>query len=324
MTIKAGILGVGKYAPARVVPNEWFTTIVDTSDEWIRQRSGIVERRFAADDEFTSDLAFAAANAALKDAQLEAKDIDYVLIATASPDNQFPSTACRLTNMLGIRGTAAVDISTACAGFVYGMEMATALVNAGKYQRVLLLGAEKLSAITNFEDRSTCVLLADGAGAAIIGDGGREVLDTRCYSHFDYDALHLAAGGSRQPITPEGILRGDNKVRMNGRDVYRFVVSSCVDIMKQAMTKNKISPEDIALFIPHQANANMLEFAADKAGIPKDRVYLNIHKYGNTSSASIPLALAEAVEEGRLAKGDLLLLLGFGGGLSSGYSLIRW
>src|SRR5690606_29194893 len=221
----------------RVVPNEWFTTIVDTSDEWIRQRSGIVERRFAADDEFTSDMAAAAARAALENAGFEPKDVDYILIATASPDNQFPSTASRVGNMLAMRGAAALDMSTACAGFVYGMELATALVNAGKYRRVLLIGAEKLSAITNFSDRTTCVLLADGAGAAVIGDGGSHVMDTRCYAHFDFDALNQAAGGCRMPVTPEAIEQGLNKVRMNGREVYRFVVSSCVEIMKYAMAK---------------------------------------------------------------------------------------
>lgn len=321
---QAGILGVGKYVPDRVITNEWFTSFLDTSDEWITQRTGIKERRYAREDEFTSDMGAAAAKSAITAAGLEPKDIDYILVATATPDNQFPSTASRITSLLGIRGTAGCDISTACSGFVYGVELASALVNAGKYRNVLVIGAEKLSSIANFEDRSTCVLFGDGAGAAVVGKGGHQILDTRCYTLFDYEALHLAAGGSRMPPTEEAIARRDHKIRMNGRDVYRFVVSSCVDIMTEAMTKNRVNPADISLFIPHQANANMLEFAAGKAGIPGDRVYLNIHKYGNSSSASIPIALAEAVTEGRISDGQLMLLLGFGGGLSSGYALIRW
>jgi 3-oxoacyl-[acyl-carrier-protein] synthase-3 len=168
------------------------------------------------------------------------------------------------------------------------------------------------------------VLFGDGSGAAVVGMGGHTILDTRCYTLFDYDALHQAAGGCRMPATAETIANHDHKIRMNGRDVYRFVVSSCVEIMKEAMTKNSVAPTDISLFVPHQANSNMLEFAAGKAGIPGDRVYLNIQKYGNTSSASIPMALAEAVGEGRIKQGELMLLLGFGGGLSSGYALIRW
>lgn len=312
------------HVPERVVNNDWFTSFLDTSDEWITERTGIKERRYAADDEFTSDLGAAALKAAAKNAGMSLSELDYIILATATPDNQFPSTASRITDMLGIRGTAGIDISTACSGFVYGLELGAALVEAGKYRRVGVIGAEKLSAISNFADRTTCVLFGDGAGAAIIGMGGHRVLDTRCYTHFDYDALHLAGGGSRMPMNEERLANCDNKIRMNGRDVYRFVVSSCVDIMKQAMEKNDISPTDIKLFIPHQANSNMLEFAAGKAGIPADRIFLNIHKYGNTSSASIPMALSEAVAEGRLQSGDLLLLLGFGGGLSSGYSLIRW
>lgn len=321
---RAGILGVGRYVPERVITNDWFAGFLDTSDEWITTRTGIKERRYARDDEYTSDMAAAAARAAVAHAGLEPKDIDYILLATATPDNQFPSTASRVSDMLGIRGTAGCDISTACTGFVYGLELGSALVQCGKYRHVLVIGAEKLSAISNFTDRTTCVLFGDGSGAAVVGRDGHEVIDTRCYTLFDYDALHQAAGGCRMPATAETIANHDHKIRMNGRDVYRFVVSSCVEIMQEAMQKNRVDPTDVKLFIPHQANANMLEFAAGKAGIPADRIFLNIHKYGNTSSASIPMAMAEAVEEGRLSKGDLLLLLGFGGGLSSGYALIRW
>jgi len=321
---RAGILGVGKYVPDRVVDNEWFTSFLDTSDEWITERTGIKERRYARDDEYTSDMGAEAAKVAVANAGLTLKDIDYILVATATPDNQFPSTASRITNLLGIRGIAGCDISTACSGFVYGLELASALVESGKYKHVLVIGAEKLSAISNYEDRTTCVLFGDGSGAAVVGMGGHTILDTRCYTLFDYDALHLAAGGCRMPPTEEALARRDHKIRMNGRDVYRFVVSSCVEIMKEAMSKNSVAPTDISLFVPHQANSNMLEFAAGKAGIPGDRVYLNIQKYGNTSSASIPMALAEAVSEGRIKKGELMLLLGFGGGLSSGYALIRW
>jgi 3-oxoacyl-[acyl-carrier-protein] synthase-3 len=321
---RAGILGTGKYVPERVITNEWFTTFLDTSDEWIFERTGIKERRYAREDEYTSDMAAAAARAAVKNAGLELKDIDYILIGTATPDNQFPSTACRVGHMLGIDGVGAIDVSTACSGFVYGLELATALVNSGLYKNVLAIGAEKLSAISDFSDRTTCVLFGDGAGAAVVGRGGHEILNTRCSTAFNYEALHLKAGGSRCPAGPKTYENKEHYIRMNGREVYRFVVSSCVEMMNEAIARAGIKPSDIALFVPHQANANMLEFAAEKAGIPADRIFLNIQKYGNSSSASIPMALTEAIEEGRVKKGDLVLLLGFGGGLSSGYALIRW
>lgn len=321
---RAGILGTGMFVPERVMTNAEMAKIVDTSDEWITQRTGIKERRYVADDVFTSDLATEAAKIAIANAGLEPKNIDYILIGTATPDNSFPNTANYVTKNLDIIGTPALDISTACSGFMYGLELATALVNAGNYPRVLVMGAETLTKITNFKDRTTCVLFGDGAGAAVIGRGGHEVMATRCYSHFNYDALNRATSGMRKFPTTDSIEAGDQYIRMNGREVYRFVVSSCVEMLEEALKSNDLSPEDIDLFIPHQANAVMLEFVKKKVGLTNARMFINIDKYGNTSSASIPMALHDAVRSGEVEKGQLVLLMGFGGGLSSGYAIIRW
>ncbi|MCA8939804.1 MAG: ketoacyl-ACP synthase III [Planctomycetes bacterium] len=322
--IRAGILGTGMFVPDRVVTNDDMAKIVDTSDEWITERTGIKERRFAADDVFTSDLATEAAKIAIANAGLTAKDIDYILVGTASPDNSFPNTANYITKNLDVIGTPALDVSTACSGFIYCLELATSLVNSGKYRNVLALGAETLSKITDFRDRSTCVLFGDGAGAVVIGNGGHEVIATKCYSHFNYDALNRPSSGMRIMPSTENIEEGYQYIRMNGREVYRFVVSTCVEMLAEALESNNLKPEQIDLFIPHQANAVMLDFAKKKVGLENARMVININKYGNTSSASIPMALAETVDANEIKEGELVLLMGFGGGLSSGYAIVRW
>lgn len=320
----AGILGIGAYAPAKVLTNADLAKIVDTSDEWIFSRTGIRERRIAADGEFTSDLAKQAAARAIADAGLEAKDIEYILLATACPDNPFPNTASWVSKALGITDVGCLDISTACSGFVYALELAGALVDSGRYKRVLAIGAEKLSAITDYTDRGTCVLFGDGAGAAVVGQGGHRLVCSRSTCDFNYDALHIKSGGARSPFTHEAIEKHEHCIRMNGREVYRFVVDKMVGLTKEALDRAGLKPTDVALFVPHQANSNMLEYAADKAGIPRDRLFVNIERYGNTSGASVPMALDEAVKAGRVKKGDYVLLVAFGGGLSSAYSVIQW
>lgn len=330
MTIKAGIVGFGSYAPERIVTNDELSTIMDTSDEWITERTGIKERRWAAPEEYTSTMAVKAIRNACAMADLPISDIEYILLATATPDMRFPNTAAWASNELGLRGNAALDVSTACAGFLYSLEIAKGLVASGIYKNVVAVGAEKLTSILDLEDRATAVLFGDGAGAAVVapvaddGSNGHEIVASRSFCDFNWEALYLKGPGARFPMTNKSFEEKHCMIRMNGREVYRFVVSECVDMMKHAMKEAGITADDIALFIPHQANANMLEFAANKAGIPKERMFLNIHKYGNTSSASVPLAMVEANQQGLLKKGDLVFMIAFGGGLSSSYTLLRW
>jgi len=319
----AGILGIGSYAPERILTNDDLTKIVDTSDEWIVSRTGIKERRIARDDEYTSDIATQAALRAIEDAGLTPEDIDYVLLGTASPDNPFPNTAAWVCKNLGLMDTPALDVSTACSGFLFCLELATGLVESGRYKNVLAIGAEKLSSIVDYTDRTTCVLFGDGSGAALVGMGGHRIHQTRCATDFNYDALYIEAG-SRCPVTKDSKGNGSHLIRMNGREVYRFVVSKAVTLMEECFERAGISAEDIDLFVPHQANLNMLEFLVKRLEIPAEKMMVNIQKFGNTSSASVPIALDQAYREGRLKKGDKVLLLAFGGGLSSGYALVEW
>lgn len=320
----AGILGIGSYAPERVLTNEDLTKIVDTSDEWIVSRTGIKERRIARDDEFTSDIATEAAMRAIEDAGLKPEDIDYILLGTASPDNPFPNTAAWVCKNLGLTDTPALDVSTACSGFLFCLELATGLVESGRYKNVLAIGAEKLSSIVDYKDRTTCVLFGDGAGAAVVGVGGHKIKESRCATDFNFDALYIKSGGSRCPATPQTIEDGDHLIRMNGREVYRFVVSKAVQLMEECFERANIKASDIDVFVPHQANLNMLDFLIKRLEIEPERMIVNIERYGNTSAASVPIALDEAYREGKIKKGDRVMLLAFGGGLSSGYTLVEW
>ncbi len=322
----AGILSIGSYTPKRVVTNDDLSKIVDTNDEWIFQRTGIRERRFAREDEYTSDMAIEAARVALQRAELEPKDIDYILVATASPDNTFPNTACWVQKGLGMGDIAALDISTACAGFVYALELAAALVNTESYRNVLVIGAEKLSSITNWTDRGSCILFADGAGAAVVTktDGRGRVLCSRNGARYDYDALNVAAGGSRMPASHETVEKHMHTIALKGRTVYKFAVQKFEEMAREACQRGGITADQVSLVVPHQANVNIIESAMERAGIPMDRVVINMDRYGNTSSASIPIAMDEALAAGRIKRGDYVLLEAFGGGLSWGYNLIKW
>lgn len=323
---RAGILSIGAYVPERVVTNDEMSRIVDTSDEWIFQRTGIHERRFAREDEYTSDMAIEATRLALQRAELEPTDIDYIIVATASPDNIFPNTACWVQHGLGMGDIPALDISTACAGFVYAIEIGAALVNTGDHKNVLVIGAEKLSSITNFTDRSSCILFADGAGAAVVTktEGRGQVVCSRNGARYDYDALNVAAGGCRRPASNETVEKNEHTIALKGRTVYKFAVQKFFEMANEACDRAGISSDDIKLVIPHQANVNIIESAMKRAGIGMDRVLINIDRYGNTSSASIPIAFDEALREGRIERGDYVLLEAFGGGLSWGYNLIKW
>ncbi len=322
----AGILSIGAYVPERVVTNDDLAKVVDTSDEWIFQRTGIRERRFAREDQYTSDMAIEATRLALQRAELEPTDIHYILVATASADNVFPNTACWVQRGLAMGDVPSLDISTACAGFVYALELGCALVNTDSYKNVLVIGAEKLSAVTNFTDRGSCILFADGAGAAVITktEGRGTILCARNGARHDYDALNIAAGGSRLPASLETVENKQHTISLKGRAVYKFAVQKFVEMAEEACARGGIKPDDVALVVPHQANVNIIESAMGRVGIGMDRVLINIDRYGNTSAASIPIALDEAVQGGRIKRGDYVLLLAFGGGLSWGYNLVRW
>ncbi len=322
----AGIVGVGAYVPQRVVTNDDLSKIVDTSDEWIYSRTGIRERRFARDDEYTSDMALAAAKLALSRAEIKPSEVDYFIVATASPDNTFPNTACWVQKGLGYEGAACIDISTACSGFVYGLQQGAALVNSGESQVCVVIGAEKLSAITNFKDRGSCILFADGAGAVVLRrsqDKGR-IVCSRMGSAFDFDALAVPAGGCRMPASHQTVDENAHKIAMKGRATYQTAVRKFAEMAMEACKRGNIAPEQLSWVVPHQANEHIIVSAMERANVPKEKIVMNLERYGNTSSASIPIALDEAVSDGRIQRGQYVLLMGFGGGLSWGYNLIKW
>ncbi|MEC0184568.1 ketoacyl-ACP synthase III [Paenibacillus peoriae] len=322
-----GIIGTGKYVPEKILTNKDLEAIVETSDEWIVSRTGIQERHIAAPEQATSDLAYEAAIKALKSAGMTAEDLDLIIVATVTPDMAFPSTACILQDKLGAKGAAAFDLSAACSGFVYGLATATSFIKTGIYNNALIIGADCLSRITDYTDRNTCVLFGDGAGAVVIG----EVSEGRGFQSFDLGAegaggslLNLAAGGSRLPASADTLENKQHYIYMNGREVFKFAVrvmgTATVDVLEKA----GLTKDDIDLFVPHQANIRIIQSAMQRLDLPEEKVVINVNKYANTSAASIPLALVEAAEEGRMKEGDRVLMVGFGGGLTWGASVLVW
>jgi 3-oxoacyl-[acyl-carrier-protein] synthase-3 len=323
------ILGTGSYAPERILTNEDLAKMVDTSDEWIVARSGIRERRIAAPDQATSDLAILAAQRALADAGVAASEIDLLVVATVTPDYPMPSTACFVQHKLGIPSTAACfDLNAACSGFIYGMDTACALVASGRYRRALLIGAEKLSSIVDWQDRGTCLLFGDGAGAAVIGPSdtpGIGLIGTRLGAlGEDTDLLCIPAGGSRTPTTPETLARGDQFIKMKGKEVFKLAVRVMEEAARDILEQHGLAAAQIGLVIPHQANLRIIDAIAQYLELPVERFFVNVDRYGNTSAASIPIALDEARRAGRIKPGDLTLLVAFGAGLTYGSALIRW
>lgn len=310
--MKAGFLGVGHYAPEKVLTNKDLEKMVDTSDEWIRTRTGIEERRIAADDMDTSDLAFRAAQEALKDANLEAEDLDMILVATVTPDTPFPSVSAMLQHRLGANKVAAMDLSAACAGFMYGVITAKQFIETNAYKNILVVGVEKLSKITDWSDRNTCVLFGDGAGAAVIGP----VSEDKGILSFELGSD--GTGGPHLYQTREDLLF------MNGREVFKFAVRQMPESSVNVVKKIGLSEQDVDYLVPHQANIRIMEAARERLGIPEEKMSTQIKRYGNTSSASIPIALSEDVKAGKIKDNDLIVLVGFGGGLTWGAVALRW
>jgi 3-oxoacyl-[acyl-carrier-protein] synthase-3 len=301
--------------------------MVDTSDEWILTRTGIRERRMAAPEEAASDVALRAAQAALESAGVKPGDLDGIIVGTVTGDMMFPATACLVQDRLGATRAAAFDMNAACCGFVFGMSTAHALISSRKMDRVLVVGVEVLTKFTDWSDRATCVLFGDGAGAAVMvpGEPGEGILGT--YMRSDgalADLLHFPAGGSRQPATVESVQRGDHFIKMKGDGVFKYAVRAMEDAAHEVLKQANVPLEDVDLFIPHQANVRIIDAVQRRLKLPDEKVVVNLDRFGNTSSATIPIALDEAVRGGRVKKGDLVLLVAFGGGLTWGGVLFRY
>jgi len=321
------IIGTGSYVPDKILTNEDLSRMVNTTDEWITTRTGIKERRIAAKDEHTSDMAAKAALKALEQAKISPKEIDLLLVATATPDMLFPATACFVQKKIGATKAACLDISAACAGFIFGIEIAQQFITSHTYDTVLVIGAEKLTSITNWTDRNTCVLFGDGAGAAVLRHRGSAhgVISTHIGSDGQYsDILFMPGGGSRCPITRDNVDLNLATIHMTGKEVYKQAVIAMISAAQKALADAGLSIEDISCVIPHQANLRIIEAIADRLGIPLEKFYVNLDKYGNTSAAAVAMALDEANRTGRIKAGDYVLMVVFGGGLTWASTVIEW
>lgn len=327
----SSIIGTGSYMPEKILTNDDLSKIVDTSDEWITTRTGIRERRIAAEDQATSDMAAEAARRALTDAGVTPEEVNLIVVATVTPDMFFPSTACFVQKKIGASNAVCFDISAACSGFLYALQVARHFINTGNRTTALVIGAEKLSSLINWQDRNTCVLFGDGAGAVVIRraeaetDAPGRVLSTVMGSDGNLaDLLKVPGGGSACPITAENALSRPNTIHMEGRETFKHAVTRMCQASEQALEMAGLKKEDITLIIPHQANLRIIQAIADRLGLPSEKAFINLDKYGNTSAATIPVALDEANRAGRLKRGDILLLVAFGGGFTWASSVIRW
>src|ERR671936_617363 len=321
------IIGTGSYVPDKVLSNADLSRMVDTSDEWITTRTGIKERRIAAKDETTSEMATKAALKAMEQAKISAKEIDLILVATATPDMLFPATACFVQKKIGATNAACLDISAACAGFLFGIEIAHQFITSGTYDTVLVIGADKLTSITNWKDRNTCVLFGDGAGAAILRHRGSAhgVISTHIGSDGQFtDILFMPGGGSRCPTTRDNVDMNLATIHMTGKDVYKQAVTAMVNAAQKVLDQAGLSIDDIACVIPHQANLRIIQAIADRLGISRDKMFVNLDRYGNTSAAAVAIALDEANRSGRIKPGDYVLMVVFGGGLTWAGTVLEW
>src|SRR2546423_14907304 len=321
------IIGTGSYVPEKILTNADLSRIVDTSDDWITTRTGIKERRIAGKDENTSDMAAKATLKALEQAKISAKEIDLILVATATPDMLFPATACFVQKKFGATNAACLDIAAACAGFIFGLEIAEQFITSHTYDTVLVIGADKLTSITNWTDRNTCVLFGDAAGAAILRHrgGSHGVISTYIGSDGQYsDILFMPGGGSRCPITRENVDLNLATIHMSGKEVYKQAVTAMVSAAQKAVEQAGLSVQDIACVIPHHSNLRIIEAIADRLGISRDKMFVNVDRYGNTSAAAVAIALDEANRSGRIKSGDYVLMVVFGGGLTWASTIIEW
>ncbi len=322
-----GIIGLGSYLPERVLTNADLERMVDTSDEWIVTRTGIRERHIVADGEATSDLATKAAQRALADAHLTPADLDLILVATISPDMPFPATANVVQAQLGGANTPGFDLSAGCSGFVYGLAVGAQFIATGLYRHVMVIGADALSRLTDWTDRTTCVLFGDGAGAAVLGpvpEGSGFLSFTLGGDGTGASLLRIDAGGSRRPASPETVAAREHYIRMAGNEVFKFGVRAMADATVEVIGKAGLAPCDIDLLVPHQANVRIMDAAARRLGIPAERVVSDVHRCGNTSAASIPIALDEARRQQRVKDGDTMVFVGFGAGLTWAAAVLRW
>lgn len=325
--LRARITGTGSYLPENILTNLDLEKMVDTSDDWIMERTGIKERRIAGEKQAASDLAYEASRAALKSAGLKAKDIELIIIASVSGDMPLPATACILQDKLDAKKAAAFDVNAACSGFVYSLSVADAFIRARTYRRVLVVGAEVLSKFTDWEDRTTCVLFGDGAGAVVLEatEEDRGIVSTKLHSDGSlWELLHAPGGGSRNPASKETVKKRLHFIRMKGNETFKVAVRALESLVVETLKENRLKTSDIALLIPHQANLRIIQATADRLGLPLDKVMINLDRYGNTSAASVPIALDEAVKSGKVRNGDYILLEAFGGGLTWASALIKW
>ncbi len=327
---RLSLIGTGSYVPERVLTNADLEKMVATSDEWITTRTGIKERRIAAENEATSDLATAAARRALEQAGITAAELDLIIIATVTPDMFFPSTACVVQSKLGAMEAVAFDINAACSGFLYALQTARHYLNGGAARYALVIGAEKLSSLVNWQDRNTCVLFGDGAGAVVLKrdeapDAPGKILSSLMAADGTLaHLLNVPGGGSARPVTPDNAASGLNTIHMEGRETFKHAVTRMVEASQEVLRRAGLTADDVKLVIPHQANYRIVHAITERLGVPPERAFVNLDKYGNTSAASIPVALDEAHRAGRLQRGDILLLVAFGGGFTWAASVLRW
>lgn len=328
MKTRAYISAISHWVPDKILSNKELEKMVDTTDEWIRTRTGIKERRILEDGKASSDMGAEAAKKLLKDRGIGADEIDVIIVATVTPDMFFPSTANLIQEKIGAKNAFGFDISAACSGFVYALKVASQFIETGKYNKVLVVGADKMSAITNYTDRNTCVLFGDAAGAVLLEPTQEDeigIIDSMLYSDgAGAEYLHMKAGGSKFPATLETVANDWHYIYQDGKAVFKLAVQKMADVSEQVLTRNSYSGKDLKLLVPHQANLRIIDAAVKRLGIDYSKVAINIEKYGNTTAATIPLALSEAYQEGKLEKGDLVVLATFGAGFTWGSTLLRW
>lgn len=326
--IRAGFLGIGSYLPEKVLTNKDMEKIVETSDEWIVTRTGIKERHMAAPDQTTSDMAVEAAKAALADAKLSPTDLDLIIVATITPDTPTPATACWVQSKLGAPQAAAFDLSAACSGFVYGLSLSKALIESGAFKNILMIGAEKLTAFIDWKDRGTCVLFGDGAGAAVLGpvaEGQHEILSAFMAANGkEADLLKIPGGGCKLPPTPQTIEQRLHTLKMEGKEIFKTAVKVMSEATLEAAKRAGLELKDVSIVIPHQANRRIIEAIGDRLELTPDRLFMNLDKVGNTSAASVIIALVDAVKAGKVKKGDNVVFVAFGAGTTLASSAVRW